>query len=151
MFQLCLSRYVLITLCILVLSFEFDFVWSSRYFPVYPVSESCLDVSIKYYYLSLCPRLRVPVPPSCVHRDIYDHFRLIQHGFVFSVLWSYLFPNMPLKMHLVRWSKIESESFMWNSLIIFIIYIYIKKDLILALEIQFLRPRVIKKWERKWH
>ncbi len=29
---------------------------------------SCLDV-IKYYYLSLCPRLRVPVPPSCVHRD----------------------------------------------------------------------------------
>ncbi len=40
--------------------------------PVYPVSESCLvlpDVLIKYYYLSLYPRLRVPVPPSCVHRD----------------------------------------------------------------------------------
>ncbi len=69
MFQLCLSRYVLITLCILVLSFEFDFVWSTRYFPVYPVSLSCLDVLIKYYYLSLYPRLRVPVPPSCVHRD----------------------------------------------------------------------------------
>ncbi len=33
MFQLYLSRYVLITLCILVLSFEFDFVWSTRYFP----------------------------------------------------------------------------------------------------------------------
>ncbi len=31
MFQLCLSRYVLITLCILVLSFEFDFVWSTHY------------------------------------------------------------------------------------------------------------------------
>ncbi len=30
---------------------------------------SCLDVYIKYYYLSLSPRLRVPVPPSCVHRD----------------------------------------------------------------------------------
>ncbi len=30
---------------------------------------SCLDVSIKYYYLSLYPRLRVPVPPSCVHHD----------------------------------------------------------------------------------
>ncbi len=29
---------------------------------------SCLDV-IKYYYLSLRPRLRVLVPPSCVHRD----------------------------------------------------------------------------------
>ncbi len=69
MFQLCLSRYVLITLCILVLSFEFDFVWSTRYFPVYPVSLSCFDVLIKYYYLSLYPRLRVPVPPSCVHRD----------------------------------------------------------------------------------
>ncbi len=41
--------------------------------PVYPVhvshALSCLDVSIKYYYLSLRPRLRVPVPPSCVHRD----------------------------------------------------------------------------------
>ncbi len=33
MFQLCLSHYVLITLCILVLSFEFDVVWSTRYFP----------------------------------------------------------------------------------------------------------------------
>ncbi len=76
-FQLCLSRYVLITLCILVLSFEFDFVWSTRYFPgvscpcqsclVLPCRAlSCLDVSIKYYYLSLRPRLRVPVPPSCV-------------------------------------------------------------------------------------
>ncbi len=58
--------------CILVLSFEFDFVWSTRYFPVYPVSESCLDV-IKDYYLSLRPRLRVPVPPSCMHRDKYAH------------------------------------------------------------------------------
>ncbi len=29
---------------------------------------SCLVV-IKDYYLSLHPRLRVPVPPSCVHRD----------------------------------------------------------------------------------
>ncbi len=30
---------------------------------------SCLDVLIKYFHLSLYPRLRVPVPPSCVHRD----------------------------------------------------------------------------------
>ncbi len=29
---------------------------------------SYLDV-IKYYYLSLIPRVCVPVPPSCVHRD----------------------------------------------------------------------------------
>ncbi len=72
----CVNVIVLITLCILVLSFEFDFIWSTRYFPVYPVSLSCLvrlidclDVLIKYYYLSLYPRLRVPVPPSCVHRD----------------------------------------------------------------------------------
>ncbi len=32
---------------------------------------SCLDVFIKYYYLSLRPRLRVLVPPCCVHCDIY--------------------------------------------------------------------------------
>ncbi len=40
---------------------------------MYPVhvshALSCLDVSIKDYYLSLRPRLRVLVPPSCVHRD----------------------------------------------------------------------------------
>ncbi len=43
MFQLCLSCYVLITLCILVLSFEFDFVWSTRYFPgVSCPCQSCL-------------------------------------------------------------------------------------------------------------
>ncbi len=30
---------------------------------------SCLDVIIKDYYLSLRPRLRVLVPPCCVHRD----------------------------------------------------------------------------------
>ncbi len=42
MFQLCLSRYVLITLCILVLSFEFDVVWSTCDFPVYLVSLPCL-------------------------------------------------------------------------------------------------------------
>ncbi len=29
----------------------------------------CPDVFIKDYYLSFSPRLRVPVPPSCVHRD----------------------------------------------------------------------------------
>ncbi len=68
MFQLCLSRYVLITLCILVLSLSLDFVWSTRYFPVYPVSLSCLDVLIKYYYLSLSSSV-CSVPPSCVHRD----------------------------------------------------------------------------------
>ncbi len=81
MFQLCLSRYVLITLCILVLSFEFDFVWSTRYFPgVSCPCQSCLVVSIKYYYLSLRPRLRVPVPPSCVHRDKFKAFyRYIYH------------------------------------------------------------------------
>ncbi len=35
-----LSRYVLITLCILVLSFEFDFVWSTRYSRWFPVHVS---------------------------------------------------------------------------------------------------------------
>ncbi len=71
MFQLCLSHYVLITLCILVLSFEFDWVWSTRYSRCIlslSLVLSCL-VLIKYHYLSLRPRLRVLVPPSCVHRD----------------------------------------------------------------------------------
>ncbi len=65
---------VLIIPCILVLSFEFDFVWSTCYFPVYPVSESCLVLPwcLIKDYLSLCPRLRVPVPPLCVHRDRCD-------------------------------------------------------------------------------
>ncbi len=41
--QLCVCDYVLITLCILVLSFEFDFVWSTRYFPgVSCPCQSCL-------------------------------------------------------------------------------------------------------------
>ncbi len=73
-----MSRYVLITLCILVLSFEFDCVWSTRYFPgVSCPCQSCLVLPcpalmsplIIIDYLSLRPRLRVPVPPSCVHRD----------------------------------------------------------------------------------
>ncbi len=73
MFQLCLSRYVLITLCILVLSLSLISSGLLVTSPVYPVhvshALSCLDVSIKYYYLSLSPRLRVLVPPLCVHRD----------------------------------------------------------------------------------
>ncbi len=70
MFQLCLCDYVLITLCILVVSFEFDFVWSTCDFPVYPVSLPCLvlpwlNTIIWVYVLGL----RVLVPPLCVHRD----------------------------------------------------------------------------------
>ncbi len=40
--QLCICDYVLIIPCILVLSFEFDFVWSTCDFPVYLVSLPCL-------------------------------------------------------------------------------------------------------------
>ncbi len=40
--QLCVCDYVLIILCILVLSFEFDFVWSTCDSPVYLVSQPCL-------------------------------------------------------------------------------------------------------------
>ncbi len=60
MFQLCLSLMCNYP-CILVLSFQFDFVWSTCDFPVYPVSLPCLVLPwcIKYYYLSLRPRLRV--------------------------------------------------------------------------------------------
>ncbi len=54
LFSLILSGLLVTSRCILSLS----------------PALSCLDV-IKYYYLSLRPRprLRVPVPPSCVHRD----------------------------------------------------------------------------------
>ncbi len=72
MFQLCLSRYVLITLCILVLSMSLissGLHVTSRCILSLCLVLSYLDVLIKYYYLSLCPRLRVPVPHSCVHRD----------------------------------------------------------------------------------
>ncbi len=85
MFQLCLSRYVFIYPGYISPVFEFDFVWSTRYFPVYPVSESCLVLpcpalsclvlpcpalmSIKtiiWVYVLVCVFL---YPPSCVHRD----------------------------------------------------------------------------------
>ncbi len=50
----------------IVLSVQFDFVWSTRY------SRCILSLSlvlIKDYYLSLRPCLRVLVPLCCVHRD----------------------------------------------------------------------------------
>ncbi len=72
MFQLCLCDICYLpcvfSSCLLSLISSGLLVTS----PVYPVSESCLVLPwclIKDYYLSLCPRLRVPVPPSCVHRD----------------------------------------------------------------------------------
>ncbi len=40
--QPCLSNYLWFTCVFIVLSVQFDFVWSTRYFPVYPVSLSCL-------------------------------------------------------------------------------------------------------------
>ncbi len=123
MFQLCLSRYVLITLCILVLSFEFDFVWSTRYFPgvscpalsclvlpcpalsclVLPCPAlSCLDVSIKYYYLSLHPRLRVPVPPLCVHRDI-NSFKTCSNSSIFGLMEKQ--ENIMCQCPLIHWPR----------------------------------------------
>ncbi len=63
--------------------------------PVYPVSESCLVlpcpalVFIKDYYLSLRPHLRVPVPPSCVHRD---NFTALVERFIFlEKIWHVLY------------------------------------------------------------
>ncbi len=76
MFQPCLCDYVLITLCILVhaCSVWFRLVYSLLPRCILSLSPalSCLVLPwclIKDYYLSLCPRLRVPVPPLCVHRD----------------------------------------------------------------------------------
>ncbi len=69
MFQLCLSRYVLTTLCILVLSFEFDFFWSTRYSPVF-LSMSALPCpalpclsrlkTIIWVYILVCVFLFLP-------------------------------------------------------------------------------------------
>ncbi len=65
----------MIYLCILVHACS---VWCCLVyllFPVYPVCESCLVLlcpalmSLLNINLSLYPRLRAPVPPSCVHRD----------------------------------------------------------------------------------
>ncbi len=70
--QPCLSNYLWFTCVFIVLSVQFDLVWSTRYFPLYLVCKPCLVLPwclIKYYYLSLYPRLRVPAPPCCVHRN----------------------------------------------------------------------------------
>ncbi len=66
--QPCLSNYLWFTCVFIVLSFQFDFVWSTRYSRCFLSALSC-PVSIKDYYLSLRPRLRVLVPPCCVHCD----------------------------------------------------------------------------------
>ncbi len=54
---------------------------------------SCLDV-IKDYYLSLRPRLRVPVPPSCVHRDTFGLLFCYQHFFIFSHITQHSIQNI---------------------------------------------------------
>ncbi len=75
---------------------QFYVVWStcySRCILPCPVM-SCLDVLIKYYHLSLYPRLRVPVPPSCVHRDRrpdQNHKRRPFTPFCFPFLKSFYF------------------------------------------------------------
>ncbi len=79
MFQLCLCDYVLIVYDYPLYISPVFWVWFRLVYSLLP-GVSCLSalscpalmsclVLIKYYYLSLCPRLRVPVPPSCVHRD----------------------------------------------------------------------------------
>ncbi len=71
--QPCLSNYLWFTCVFIVLSVHFDLVWSTRYSPVF-LSMSVMPCHalmspLKTIILSLRPRLRVPVPPSCVHRD----------------------------------------------------------------------------------
>ncbi len=80
--QPCLSNYLWFTCVFIVLSVQFDLVWSTRYSPVFLsmsvmpcLAQPCLDL-LKTVNLSLRPRLRVPVPPSCVHRD---NFFLMLH------------------------------------------------------------------------
>ncbi len=70
--QLCVCDYVLLP-CVFS-SCLLSLIWSgllvtSRCILSVSLAMSCLDVFIKVYYLSLRPRLRVLVPPCCVHRD----------------------------------------------------------------------------------
>ncbi len=64
--QPCLSNYLWFTCVFIVLSVQFDLVWSTRYSPVYPVhvslALSSLDVYIKDYNLSflICVFLFLP-------------------------------------------------------------------------------------------
>ncbi len=71
--QLCLSRYLWLSCVFIVLSVQFDLVWSTRYSPVFlsmsALSCPALMSPLKTVYLSLPPRLRVPCSSSCVHRD----------------------------------------------------------------------------------
>ncbi len=81
--NLCPAVFVslsMINLCINspVCSVWFRLVYSLL--PVFSVCQPCL-VLIKDYYLSLCPRLRVLVPPCCVHRDI---FFFLSNAFFYS-------------------------------------------------------------------
>ncbi len=69
----------------------FSLIWSgllvtSRCILSLSLVLSCLDVLIKYYYLSLRPRLRVLVPPCCVRCDTLLDARLLK------VLSTYITP-----------------------------------------------------------
>ncbi len=62
---------------------QFDVVWSTCYSRCILFVSTALSCRvIKYYHLSLYPRLRVPVPPSCVHRDNY----IWKHVFVMTIM-----------------------------------------------------------------
>ncbi len=83
--QPCLSNYLWFTCVFIVLSVHFDLVWSTRYSPVF-LSMSVMPCPalmspLKTIILSLRPRLHVPVPPSCVHRDtLVTKLQLVQNA-----------------------------------------------------------------------
>ncbi len=99
---------------------------------VYPVSESCLVLPwclIKDYYLSLCPRLCVPVPPSCVHRDACLSCHTVDLFFATSsiVHWLLIVLNMTQKMcwFLLKWFNFAHENYL-EYLCRFLIWNHIK-------------------------
>ncbi len=90
MFQLCLSNYLWFTCVFIVLSVQFDFVWSTRYSPVFlsvSLALSCPDVIKDCYFefmsSSACSCSSLVCAPwhhgcICIHYWIYCIFHL-QH------------------------------------------------------------------------
>ncbi len=79
---------------------------------------SCLDV-IKDYYLSLSPRLRVPVPPSCVHRDSASSLIFIKKMFCYPqiVTLHKLFPRFPALPLCSSFDNLLEEPPRWKGII----------------------------------
>ncbi len=146
----CVHIWIVSCPCLMLLWVKYVpavFMWLCVNYPVYlvwcglvhsllpgvPVSESCLDV-IKDYYLSLRPRLRVPVPPCCAHRDKWFEFDLYLFIYIvkflsflslFFYFFLFLFINSCLKCHLVLFVVLTFFIINWVFFYVFLSFIYL--------------------------